>query len=148
MRWERAWNESGQPFVPPSSYPAISVATTSTHDIEPMALWWDSVDPHERRAFAALLEPQHADSIAQSPFGPAIRDAILALAYHAGSDLLLLPIQDVFGWRERINVPATVAAHNWTWRVPTTTDALVAGGEPRQRALALHALAAASGRLA
>ena len=46
------------------------------------------------------------------------------LAYHAGSDLLLLPVQDAFGWRDRINTPATIGDDNWTWRMPIGVDAL------------------------
>ena len=35
-RWERDWDEPGQPFRDPRSYPAASVAVTGTHDTEPM----------------------------------------------------------------------------------------------------------------
>jgi 4-alpha-glucanotransferase len=147
LRWERDWDRPGQPFVPPSTYTPVSVATTSTHDIEPIALWWEIASVDERRAFAAMLAPEHADTVADAPFGPTLRDAILALAYDAGSNLLLLPMQDVFGWPDRINVPATVAGHNWRWRVPLSTAALTGDGEPRRRAAAIHALTVASGRL-
>ena len=39
-------------------------------------------------------------------------------------NLLLLPVQDVFGWRDRINAPATVTDDNWTWRLPWPVDRL------------------------
>ena len=40
-------------------------------------------------------------------YGPAVRDALLEILLASGSDLTLLPVQDVFGWRDRINEPAT-----------------------------------------
>ena len=38
-------------------------------------------------------------------YGPAVRDALLEMLLASGSDLTLLPVQDVFGWRDRINDP-------------------------------------------
>jgi 4-alpha-glucanotransferase len=37
---------------------------------------------------------------------------------------MLLPIQDAFGWRDRINEPATVNDRNWTFRLPWPVDRL------------------------
>ena len=97
----------------------------------------------ERHAFAALLKPSDsADrALAASPFTPTLRDEILGLAYHAGSDLLLLPVQDAFGWRDRINTPATVGDWNWTWRLPWPVDALVDTLPAMERAAFSEALA-------
>jgi 4-alpha-glucanotransferase len=33
-------------------------------------------------------------------------------------------MQDVFGWHDRINQPATVGGINWTWRLPWPVDRL------------------------
>ena len=33
-------------------------------------------------------------------------------------------MQDLFGWRDRINVPGTVGDDNWTWRLPWPVDRL------------------------
>jgi 4-alpha-glucanotransferase len=54
--------------------------------------------------------------------------------YASGSDLLILPIQDLFGWRDRINQPATVSDANWTWRLPWPADRLTT--EPQAMAVA------------
>ena len=48
MRWEREWDEAGQPFKDPLTYPACSVATSGTHDTETMAEWWDEAPVEER----------------------------------------------------------------------------------------------------
>ena len=45
-------------------------------------------------------------------------------SFASGADILILPIQDAFGWRDRINQPATVGSDNWTWRMPWPSDRL------------------------
>ena len=72
-------------------------------------------------------------------------EVLLAAVYGAGSELLLLPFQDAFGARERVNVPGTVTDDNWTYRTPMDLAALSADLAARDR---LRALAAGSGRLA
>jgi 4-alpha-glucanotransferase len=135
LRWERQWHLPGQPFVSPSDYPARSVATTGTHDTEPMAVWWDDAAPEDRHALAEVL---HRAGIAgvdpSAPWSDGLRDAILRLMARAASDHVFLPIQDVFGWRDRINTPATVGDHNWTWRLPWCVDEWASRPETCERA--------------
>lgn len=141
LRWERQWHLPGRPFVSPSQYPARSVATTGTHDTEPMAVWWDEA-AHEDRY--ALVEVLHRTEIAaldpSAPWDDGLRDAVLRLMATAASDHLFFPIQDVFGWRDRINTPATVGDHNWTWRLPWPVDEWVGRREPGERAAFLKHL--------
>ena len=54
FRWERQWTAPGEPFVDPVDLPPRSVATSSTHDIDPVAIWWDVISPDERRAFGEI----------------------------------------------------------------------------------------------
>ncbi len=147
IRWERAWHQPGQPFIPPSQFPAVSVATTSTHDIEPIALWWDTALAEEKQAFvpALNLSPAEALAAAGRPYDMALHHRLLESAYAAGSRLLLVPMQDACGWRERINVPGTVDGTNWSWRLPVAVDALHAADPTLTDAL--RALAHGSGRL-
>ena len=65
-----------------------------------------------------------------------MRDALLEALFASGSNLLILPIQDVFGWRDRINQPATVGDQNWTWRLPWPSDRLLT--QPEAIAVALQ----------
>ena len=53
-------------------------------------------------------------------------------------DLLIVPVQDVFGWRDRINQPATVTGRNWTFRLPWAVDTLHDRPEARERQQALR----------
>jgi 4-alpha-glucanotransferase len=63
---------------------------------------------------------------------------LLEVLFASGSDFLLLPIQDVFGWRDRINIPADLGPQNWTWRLPWTIDRLASEPEAQERAAALR----------
>jgi 4-alpha-glucanotransferase len=98
LRWERHWDRERHPPIDPATFPELSVATTGTHDIEPIA---------------ATAE---GDTDAK-------RQAIIQSLLASGSALALIPLQDVFGWTARINTPAVVDDVNWTWRLPWPVDA-------------------------
>jgi 4-alpha-glucanotransferase len=126
LRWEP---------LDPLMYPRLSVAMTGTHDTEPLAVWWETLKTTERRRFAF-----------DGPFDAAVRDSILDKMFNAGSNLLLLPIQDIFGWRERINTPATISAGNWTYVLRWPVDRLADEEEACKRADRLAEWAHRSGR--
>lgn len=154
LRWEREDQQPGKPFVDPLSYPAVSVATTGTHDTEPLAVWWESLPAADLRELArvpslAALNPLLAEGAAgleRSEFDARTRDTILSALYAAGSDMLILPIQDVFGWRDRINKPATVGEWNWTFALPWPVERLAIERQPLERAEALRAWSDRNGR--
>jgi 4-alpha-glucanotransferase len=153
FRWERAWDEPGQPFRDPGDYPVLAVVTTGTHDTDTLAVWWETAGRDERRAILALpalgaFRPGDADDPGAIPFTPALREAILEMLFGSPADLALLPIQDVFGWRDRINIPATVTPDNWTWKLPAPVDRLRTLPDSEERAKALRDLAIASTRYA
>ncbi|NOT26565.1 MAG: 4-alpha-glucanotransferase [Acidobacteria bacterium] len=129
FRWERAWHHEGQPFLDPAGYSPLSVATSGTHDTEPLAVWWATAPPEERHALRAIpslcdrLSSQECLSAFEGDtLSAPLRDLLLETLYGSSSMLLILPIQDVFGWRDRINQPATVNSSNWTWRLPWPVD--------------------------
>jgi 4-alpha-glucanotransferase len=70
----------------------------------------------------ALLTPEDLAAIDQPGLPHAVHEALLETLFASGSDTLLLPIGDIFGWRDRINQPATVSDNNWTWRLPWPSD--------------------------
>jgi 4-alpha-glucanotransferase len=148
MRWEREWQTEGQPFIDPADYPARSVAMTGTHDTETLAEWWDEAPLDDRQnvcGLPSIARVRPAPS-PESPWGPAVRDALLGALIDSGSDLVVLPLQDVFGWRDRINIPGTVADTNWTWRLPWPVDEFVDLPEARERAGALARWVREAGR--
>ncbi len=139
FRWEREWHRPGRPYRDPATYPALSVATTATHDMTPTAVWWDELSADERAAVAATPSFRgRASEIRWAPFTAALRDALLELLLGAGSRLVVFPIQDVFGWRDQINVPATDRPENWTYRLPWLVDRWLEEVEPLERAQTLR----------
>ena len=84
--------------------------------------------------------------LSAAPFDEALRDTLLETLFASTSDLLLLPIQDVFGWRDRINEPATVSDDNWTFKLPWPSDRLEQMAPARERRAVLRALTERYGR--
>jgi len=121
LRWERHRDRDGELPIDPPDFSERSVATTGTHDIEPLA---------------ATAEGQTEEQ----------RSATVQSLLSAGSYLTLLPLQDVFGWTDRINTPAVVDEINWTWRVKWPVDRWLSPGEAMERADQLKALTRAAGR--
>jgi 4-alpha-glucanotransferase len=118
LQWERKWDLPDQPRIDPRTFPPLSVATTGTHDLDPLAT---TLSPAEVRAEVGAL-------------------------IGSGSYLALLPIQDVFGWSDRINTPSRVDELNWTWRVPRPVDQWRDWPEAREHQRWLRRLTGAAGR--
>ncbi len=137
QRWEKNWKEGGYAFRDPAAWPPLSLATTGTHDTESTADWYEAL-PEEERAWLLNL-PELAPLRERAPdrFDDQVRDALLGAIYAAGSDLALLPFQDLLGARERVNLPGTVSDDNWTYRMPMDMVALAADRATRDRLRAL-----------
>jgi 4-alpha-glucanotransferase len=127
FRWERLWHDEGQPFRDPADYPANSVAASGTHDTESMAAWWEGATEQERRQIATLPSVRRiaeGGDLTSRPYNPVVRDVLLETLFASGSNLLLIPMIDAFGWTDRINEPATIGGDNWTYRLPWPSDRL------------------------
>ena len=153
LRWERHHHAEGRPFQDPVDYPSLAVATSGTHDMDPMVIWWEEAPTEEKEAVLAipsvrarLTEGERARSLEAPGLPDTLRDALIGTLYASGADLLSLPIQDVFGWRVRINEPGTVGGANWTWRLPWPSDVLSAEPEARAAAARLRTWATRHGR--
>ncbi len=146
LRWERAWHSPGQPLIPPEAYPPVSAVMTGTHDTEPLAVWWERTSQDDRVETIRLLLAQEdfrhrGNASPDQPWHDALRDGILELAYRSASSELFAPIQDIFGWRDRINTPASISDDNWTWRLPWPVDRLRTTPEAIDRARFCRSLA-------
>ena len=137
LPWERDAN-----FQPhdPRQFPALSVATWSTHDTMPITSWWDAMEPWERERLANVAKmpldlPQHEREL-----------ALLGLLFEAGSDLVLVLANELLGDRTRINTPGTVTEENWTWRLPRPIEDLREDAEVRARFARIRELVSGSGR--
>jgi glycogen operon protein len=154
----------GLDFLAPEDYPALSVACASTHDLAPLAGWWQGADIAERlmigltsleaaqsaigerraekRALVeALRRAGHFDG--SLDFEAAMTDA-LAAAIHAfvgsaGSMFASAQFDDLAGETIATNLPGTDSERpNWRHRLAADVETLVAG--PRASAI-LAALA-------
>jgi len=137
------WEKDDEDYRDPSDWPGLSVATTGTHDTEPIATWWDAMPSHERHQLCRL---PFLDRLAHEDFGPLVHQGLLETVYASGSRMLLLPIQDVFGSSERINLPGTVSSENWTYRLPWSTAELLVDSGPRPHTRMVAELALRYGR--
>jgi 4-alpha-glucanotransferase len=126
LRWERHWHAAGQPFRDPAQYPAVSVAASGTHDTETLIAWWKTASDDDRRKVNEIQTVQRLSGQAGILDAPdaSVRDVLLEALFASASGLVLLPIQDVFGWRDRINVSAAEAEGSWTFRLPWPSDRL------------------------
>ncbi len=141
MQWEREdWGTPNERFVSPAKYPELSLATTGTHDTETLSEWWHGHPEVERARLVRALGIETRVQPEQ-PFDEAALDAILEALYAAPSRLVLIPIQDLFGWNARINWPGTIGEFNWTWRLPFTIEELRRNPLIQARAAKLRAIA-------
>ena len=127
----------------------MSVAASGTHDTEPVAVWWEAAPESDRRKVSELPSVQRLTSgadLTHRPFDATIRDTLLEVLFASGSDVLSLPVQDAFGWRDRINEPATISDSNWTYKLPWPVDRLDDVTEARERKDQLRAWSARYGR--
>jgi 4-alpha-glucanotransferase len=141
FRWERHWHTEGQPFRRPSEYPVISVAASGTHDTEPMVMWWEHAASDEKDKVSAVVP-----GVSSAEAYAVVRDALLEALFASASELLLLPIQDVFGWRDRVNDPSVIAGSNWVFRLPWLSDRLDTVPEAAERQQRLRIWAQTYGR--
>ncbi|MDP9037344.1 MAG: 4-alpha-glucanotransferase [Myxococcota bacterium] len=135
------WEKDGDRYRPPATWPTTSVATNATHDTETTAEWYDSLSEDARAKLREL--PSLTELDPGKPFDERTRDLLLAAVYGAPSTLSIVPFQDAMGTRERINVPATVNAVNWSYRMDRTVDDLLSDQANTDR---LARIAADAGR--
>jgi len=145
MMWER----DGDVFRDPATYPYVSLATSGTHDTVTMATWWEEAMTFDERRHAlqdipslrAVAHLRDVDKLTDP-----VHDALLDALYGAGSELTLLPIQDLWGVKDRINVPGIVGQMNWSWRLPMTIDELRRDERIARRMIAARDIAKRRGR--
>jgi 4-alpha-glucanotransferase len=145
MQWERDWGHGDEPFVNPKNYPELSLATTGTHDTEPLTVWWHAQPIGAREIFVRSLGLEGKVN-PRRMLEESARDAILELLYAAPSKLVIIPIQDLFGWSARINRPGTTNDSNWTYRIPLTLERMRRSRAIQSRVAKMRAIAINSGR--
>ena len=111
LRWER---EDNGYYREPRNYPAVSLATTSTHDTETVRGWWETMDQQERANIWEMISAQKTDG--NVPWNLNTQRAILNRVLGSASAFVMFSWQDVIGTTDRVNTPGTVGEENWTYR--------------------------------
>jgi 4-alpha-glucanotransferase len=114
------WEKDGLAYRDPAAFPAVSVACFATHDTDPVAAWWEGLDPKERAAVGKIPGLSKAD-LGKS-FTADVHGALCDLLSESGSELVLFLFQDLIGQKHRINTPGTTGADNWSFRMPATVE--------------------------
>lgn len=147
MRWEKeGWGTVEERYLSPIEYPELSLATTGTHDTETFTVWWRDAGEDERRQLATALELEDRVNPNRACLAGADLESILEKLYAAPSWLVIVPIQDLFGWDVRINLPGTVLDSNWAYRLPLTLERLSRSFAIRARQANLRAIVERTGR--
>lgn len=139
IRWERRWDEAGQPFRDPASFPALSVATTSVHDSSTLRGWWEQ--ENGARDFLSFWPPERygypdgTSDTFRARYSPEVAAFVLSTIAKTSSNLFVLPTQDFLALSpdyyrdesdaERVNVPGSVTDFNWTYRLPERIEDLM-----------------------
>jgi 4-alpha-glucanotransferase len=124
------FSDKGAHIHLPHSFTPATVAYTGTHDNNTTLGWWQTASEVERAAVEAYVGPAPirsgiaspasnsapgpTSSLVSSPVWPLIRATQASVAQVA-----VVPAQDLLelGSEARMNMPS-VAAGNWSWRVP------------------------------
>jgi 4-alpha-glucanotransferase len=125
----------------PQEYSKLSVATFGTHDTAPITSWWDELQPWERDQIGG-----HAGMRADAPEDER-HVKLTRMLLGAPSDIALLQIQELLGDGDRVNLPATIGPHNWTYRVKRPIEQLLQDARISDRLRAVREASVATGRV-
>ena len=145
------FERDGARFEPPEAYPPLAWACVATHDLPPLAGWWEGLDITERldlglmtpsdgqRARAdrladkqALIEALHGAGLIeaaappQAPLTPDLAAAIHGYVAMTPSLLAAAQVEDLAGERNAVNLPGTDTERpNWRRRIATPLEGLL-----------------------
>lgn len=139
-RWSHYWDKPGEPLIPFNEYPEASVCAPSVHDTSTMRGWWHTEEGREQ-LWNSLGEAKPCPTT----FDPGTARAVYRAFAACNSRIVVFQLQDFLALtpelthadpaEERINIPGTSSAFNWTWRMPVTIETLrihpVLAGEVR-----------------
>ena len=88
------------------------IVYTGTHDNATVVEWYESLTIPQRRKLRRYLKERGA-------VGGQVYQRMVRLALKSKAELAVIPVQDVLGLGKeaRMNLPGTVGAPNWQWRL-------------------------------
>ncbi|MCX7635274.1 MAG: 4-alpha-glucanotransferase, partial [Syntrophales bacterium] len=132
LRIQRMPKETGRLYDDPATYPYLSVASPSTHDVSTLRGWWEETD----RAVIQIFYEHFLQGAGVAPRSctPELCRRIVEAHLQSPSMWAVFPIQDLLGMNEglrradvaaeRINDPA-VPHHRWQFRLHLTLEELM-----------------------
>lgn len=109
LSYRMLWFErDGQGFYPPASYPRLSAACLSSHDLKPFKGWQASASVAELDELETAIAKEGID-------GPDLVTKAHAFVARTPSALMLVQADDLTGETESLNVPGT-DQENPNWR--------------------------------
>lgn len=125
LRWERTWN-NGKSFIPFDQYEPYTITSISTHDSDTLQLWWQNYKEDAKR-FCELKNWTYNTKLTESQRLTILQDIHRSTSYFHICLLqeylaLFLELISENPEEERINVPGTVSARNWTYRVKPSIE--------------------------
>ena len=132
LRIQRMPTRPGEIFSLCQNYPYLSVACPSTHDMQPLRLWWEETD----RALIQFYFEHilHGDGIAPLQLTEELAEAIIEQHLSSPSMFALFLLQDLLSLdgslrrkdckEERINDPA-ILHHRWNFRFHLKVEELL-----------------------
>lgn len=138
-------------FIEPSRWSSAAMATTTTHDVPPIASWWRGHDIDWLAQIGILPEGTSAESQAEERNHdrqalwsalnyasvctgeiPAVDDpqvvvdAAIAFVAKTPAPLAIIPLEDLFGLDQQLNIPGTTNQHpNWRRRLSAPAEILL-----------------------
>jgi len=124
-------------FLAPARWRANAVATTTTHDLPPLAAWREGQDLAELAQAHGWSAEKREQRMLERKADVAKLDSALAVATpdprrymeflaQTPSPLVLMPLEDALGLKDQPNLPGTVESHpNWQHRMPKNTKELL-----------------------
>jgi len=121
-------------YSDPKRYPRLSLAQPTTHDHSPLAAAWaecwrnfdagKDVDANRRELRMVMEFAGLKDGEPPREFSDPLHEAYARAVLQSRSWLAVFQITDVFGMTARFNTPGSVAATNWSYRLPHTVKEL------------------------
>jgi 4-alpha-glucanotransferase len=138
-------------FIEPSRWSGTAMATTTTHDVPPIASWWRGHDidwlaqldmlPEGSTKELQLAERNHDRQALWSALNYAgvcsgempaeenlqtVVDAVITFVAKTPAPLAIIPLEDLFGIDQQLNIPGTTDEHpNWRRRLSASAETLL-----------------------
>jgi 4-alpha-glucanotransferase len=150
------FREQNGAYADPQRYPRLSVAQPATHDHPPLAaVWaecWQNIDEgkniegnrHELGRMMSFAGMKNGEPPRE--FSDEILEAFTRTVMKSPSWLVIFQITDVLAMTARFNTPGSVAATNWSYRLPMTVKQLEEDPKLVERAERFSRLSVESGR--